>query len=95
MIFAGSKVRRLEDSLRTLAGQVSELERLRKQDLIDMDDMYEKVRRVLGRISKREQRVSQGEGEPEPVGAPCDDPITARVMGFRNERYNVLGKSKG
>lgn len=92
MIFAGRSKRALADALATLEGRVSELERLRKADLIDMDDMYEKVRRVLGRISKREQRATQEEGDPGNGEPPCSDPISARVRAFREARLDVLGQ---
>jgi len=92
MFIARKTVQEMQDALATALRRLDDLERARKSDLLELDDMYEKTRRVLGRISKREQRATQEEEPGDNGEPPCLDPVTARVMAFRKARHDVLGK---
>jgi len=93
MFLARKRLRALEDTLTTAVVRIDQLEAERKSNLLELDEMYEKLRRLYGRIVKRDQRATQAEPEVELEEPPCADPISDRVLKFREAKAHVLSES--
>lgn len=95
MFLARKRLAALEERIQTAEGHIERLERDRAQHLSELDEMYEKMGRLYGRIQKRQQRAIREEDLPEPSEVPCPDPITDKVLKLREARAHVLGQSAG
>jgi len=93
MLFAAKRLGALEDALRTLTERVGALEADRNAHQLELEEMYEKLGRLYGRIRKRQERATQDEELELPFEEPCKDPITAKVQAFREARSHVLAES--
>jgi hypothetical protein len=80
---------RLEDDCRGLRHRVEDLERANKQLGLEWEELYDKVRHQMSRMSKRvpvetPEILNDAEAEIPPGDVPVLDPISARILRRRN-----------
>lgn len=90
MFLARKSIARLSDRLTTVERQLDELAKDRNAHVLELDEMYEKLNRLYGRIKKRQERSPQVAEQPELDEVPCADPVSARVHAFREAKSHVL-----
>lgn len=92
-IFANPKAfDRLEDRLKRLADDVSDLQRDRKKLDLEFTDLYDKVRHQLSRMAKRDALANKANGAdnvPDADGAEeiGSDPISASIHARRGKGF--------
>ena len=74
------------DTLRKLQDRVERLERKHELSEIDMGQLYDKVKRALGRITARERRDRDG-GSDEPTAA--DEPVPLERMSVQELNQRI------
>ena len=84
-IFATPKAfDRLEDRLKRLADDVSDLQRDRKKLDLEFTDLYDKVRHQMSRMAKRDALAAkENGGDPRDPGDPGEDAISAAIHARR------------
>jgi hypothetical protein len=80
---------RLEDDCRGLRHRVEDLERANKQLGLEWEELYDKVRHQMSRMSKRvpvepPEIINDVEAEIPPGDPPVIDPVSARILRRRN-----------
>lgn len=75
----------IQDDLRALSGRVDSLESAHKRLSLEWEDLYDKVRHQMSRMSKRHAAAAKLNGEPEEVETepgPYDhmDPVSKSIM---------------
>jgi len=83
----------LGDVLRPLRADIAVLRGEIKQLQLEWDDTFDKIRRLTGRLAKRDAldaRRANGAGEPAPEHEePLIDPISAKILARRARGRNV------
>lgn len=86
MFWKGQKaVRRLEEDVRALRNELHELQSAYKRLTLEWEDLYDKVRRQMGRMSKRlavDAAESAGAEGAIPASSDSDglDPVSRSIM---------------
>ena len=79
----------LEDRCRALEHQCEDLDRANKKLGLEWEELYDKVRHQMSRMSKRvpvepPEIINDVEAEIPPGDAPVIDPVSARILRRRN-----------
>ena len=85
-------VETLEDRCRALEHRCEDLERSHKGLALEWEELYDKVRHQMSRMSRRAKADSpERPNGPDPGTEPEDgqsvDPISARILARRNRKY--------
>ena len=91
MFNASKRLRAAEDSIATLERRVKDIEDGMRLHILELEEMFEKLNRLYGRIKKRQTRATQAEPENEVAESPCHDETTRKVLAFREAKSHVLG----
>jgi len=92
-IFASDKtVKSLSKRLDELEGIIRELRTARKHLELEWEELYDKVRHQMSRMSRRVPREDKSNGEIPPIGAENVDedeldPISAKIHERRNRGF--------
>jgi len=92
-IFASDKaVQSLSKRLSELEGTIRELKTARKHLELEWEELYDKVRHQMARMSSRHVREAKTNGEIPPIGAENVDedeldPISAKIHERRNRGF--------
>jgi len=84
----------LEDRCRTLEHRCEDLERAHKSLALEWEELYDKVRHQMSRMSRRvkaDQKINgeQPEAEPQPEYESGLDPISAGIL---RRRAGITGR---
>ena len=84
------EIQRLEDDLVTVSNRVYALESAHKRLGLEWEELYDKVRHQMSRMSKRVAVDHGANGDLPPemddrTGLPSVDPISARILARRGQ----------